>query len=125
MIEQGNKISLSEYLQALDNQSNLAKKLDEIFRDIDIIITYSTSGVATEGLDTVDKPDSCLIWTLCGVPVINMPIFRGPKRLPFGLQIIARKYNDLLLLKFISYLKKRNFIFDGPFPDIRTKLKHL
>lgn len=125
MIEQGNKISLSEYLQALDNQSNLAKKLDEIFRDIDIIITYATSGVATEGLDTVDKPDSCLIWTLCGVPVINMPIFRGPKRLPFGLQIIARKYNDLLLLKFISYLKKRNFVFDGTFPGIRAKLKYL
>lgn len=125
MIERGNKISLNEYFQALDTQAALAKKLHEKFEEIDVIITYSTAGVAMKGLDAIDKPDTCLIWTLCWVPVINIPVFKGPEDLPFGIQAVARRYNDILLLNFISYLKARNLISDGTYPDIREKVMHL
>ena len=124
MIERGNMVSLEEYLHALDKQASLAKKLDTNFNDIDVILTYSTAGVAMKGLEATDKPDTCLIWTLCGVPVVNIPISKGPNDLPFGMQVIARRYNDILLLNFISYLKERNLIHDGTYPDIKDKFKH-
>ena len=35
-------------------------------------------------------------------PSVSAPVFRSPRGLPYGLQIVARRYNDPLLLKFIA-----------------------
>jgi Asp-tRNA(Asn)/Glu-tRNA(Gln) amidotransferase A subunit family amidase len=94
---------LDEYLAALEKQKNLWKHLDDFFNNCDIILTLSTQGIAPK-LTEDDKPDTCLIWTLCGVPVINIPAFKGPQNMPFGLQIVSRRYNDYLLLSFAEFL---------------------
>jgi Asp-tRNA(Asn)/Glu-tRNA(Gln) amidotransferase A subunit family amidase len=54
----------------------------------------------------VDRPDHCLIWTFCGLPAINLPVFIGPKRLPFGAQIVSRRYNDYLVLSFAENISR-------------------
>lgn len=121
IISHGNKISLEEYRKALERQDKLSDELDSIFKkDYDIILNLSTGGEAMEGLDTNDRPDNCLMWTLCGVPVMNLPIFKGPKNLPFGAQIVARRYNDYLLISFAQFLRRKGVIWDGtyPFPEI-------
>ena len=66
-----------------------------------------------------ETDDPSLIWTLCGVPAINIPNFKSPEGLPFGIQVIARKYNDKLLIQFIKILHKLNIIKDGPYPKIK------
>ena len=60
-----------------------------------------------------EKVDSCLIWTFFGAPSISLPLFYDNKsKLPFGLQIVARRYNDFSLLDFsnkiISKIIKNN-----------------
>jgi hypothetical protein len=55
--------------------------------------------------------------------VVNVPRFKGPMDLPFGLQVISRKYNDYLLLNFLSFLKDKNYIIDGTYPDIKEKFE--
>ena len=35
---------------------------------------------------------------LVGIPAISIPLFKTPDGLPFGLQVMADKKNDLLLL---------------------------
>jgi Asp-tRNA(Asn)/Glu-tRNA(Gln) amidotransferase A subunit family amidase len=107
LIEDGSKISLSRYQNALSSQQEIAAKLDEIFvdNDLDAILTLATGGEALKGLDSVDRPDTCLIWTFCHLPVINLPAFRGPLNLPFGAQIAARKYDDYRLLALARYLE--------------------
>ena len=99
IIERGNRLTLADYLDGLERQNRLAKKLDGIFEDYDIILTLATGGEAPRGLTSPDRPDNCLIWTLCGVPAINLPVFKGPNRLPFGAQVVVRRYNDILLLE--------------------------
>jgi hypothetical protein len=42
------------------------------------------------------------MWTLTQLPSISAPVFRSPRGLPYGLQIVARRYNDPLLLKFVA-----------------------
>ncbi len=117
IIAHGNIISLTEYKKALDMQDKLSDELDSIFKkDYDIILNLSTGGEAMEGLDTNDRPDNCLMWTLCGVPVMNLPIFKGPKNLPFGAQIVARRYNDYMLISFAKFLRNNELLFDGPYP---------
>ncbi len=109
LIEEGNKISLTEYQSALIEQEKISSTLDKLFEknDLDAILTLSTGGEALKGLDGVDRLDSCLIWTFCHLPAINLPAFRGPLNLPFGAQIVARKYDDYRLLSLARYLENR------------------
>ena len=117
IITRGNHITLDQYKDALAAQARLAAALDEFFaNDYDILLTLSTGGEPLRGLDSVDRPDSCLVWTLCGVPAINLPAFEGPNGLPFGAQVVARRYNDYLLLSFVRYLHACGLIPNGTYP---------
>jgi Asp-tRNA(Asn)/Glu-tRNA(Gln) amidotransferase A subunit family amidase len=117
IIMRGNQITLDEYKDALDQQNQLARELDAFFENgHDILLNLSTGGEALKGLDSVDRLDNCLVWTLCGAPAINLPVFSGPNRLPFGAQVIARRYNDYMLLAFASYLCDQGLLGEAPKP---------
>ena len=77
--------------------------MDNFMNDYDAIITLSTSGKAP--LREVEEiNDSALMWTLTHMPVVSAPNFKSPDNIPFGLQITARKYNDIMLFNLIDYL---------------------
>ena len=80
--------------------------------------TSTTGGEALKGLDSVDRPDHCLIWTFCGIPAISLPVFVGPNKLPFGAQIVSRRYNDYLLLSFGEELSKIDLTPEPTFPQL-------
>jgi Asp-tRNA(Asn)/Glu-tRNA(Gln) amidotransferase A subunit family amidase len=105
IISRGNRISLAQYVDALDAQLSLARTIDEMFANgIDAIVALSTGGEPLRGRASMDRPDTCLIWTLCGLPVVSVPAFTGPTGLPYGAQIVARRYNDHLLLRLVRHL---------------------
>lgn len=111
IVTRGNRIALDDYKKAQAGQTALSHQLDDILaRDFDIVVDLSTGGEALKGLESVDRPDNCLIWTLCGVPTMNLPVFTGPNGLPFGAQIYARRYNDYLLLNFARHLQANGII---------------
>lgn len=104
IIGRGQQIGLGEYQKALGQQSLLSKTFDRLMDTYDILLTLSTGGEAFLGLNSVDRPDSCLVWTLCGAPAVNLPVFTGPIGLPFGAQVIGRRYDDYQVLQFASFL---------------------
>ncbi|OHD82355.1 MAG: hypothetical protein A3D90_02960, partial [Sulfuricurvum sp. RIFCSPHIGHO2_02_FULL_43_9] len=112
MLEDGQKMSRQQYVAALEKRHALVKILDKFLHQYDGIITLSTAGEAKIGLDSVDTIDSCLIWTLCEAPSINLPVFTGPNRMPFGAQVVFRKYNDKMLFRFLELLKAKQYIHD-------------
>lgn len=116
LIEDGTKINLSEYQNSLAKQEKISSVLEKILEKhgLDAILTLSTGGEALRGLDSVDRPDSCLIWTFCHAPVINLPAFRGPLNLPFGAQIVSGKYDDYRLLALAQYLENNQYISYSP-----------
>lgn len=103
MINAGNLISVDQYHTALKKQTALCLEMDEFMQDYDALICLSTAGEAPPR-GVMEKPDASLMWTLTHLPSINAPIFKSPNDLPFGLQIVARKYNDYLLLNFLDFL---------------------
>jgi Asp-tRNA(Asn)/Glu-tRNA(Gln) amidotransferase A subunit family amidase len=116
IIERGNRLNVEDYAKAMDEQEALSQELDQFLSGYDIVLDLSTGGEALKGLDSSDRLDNCLIWTLCGVPTINLPVFTGPHGLPFGAQIFARRHNDYLLLSFARYLKSCGVVIDAPNP---------
>jgi Asp-tRNA(Asn)/Glu-tRNA(Gln) amidotransferase A subunit family amidase len=121
IIRHGNEISLDQYRQALDDQHQISRAFDNFLaeNELDIMLDLSTGGEALEGLDSVDRPDNCLIWTFCGIPMINLPAFVGPTQLPFGAQVISRRFNDYLLLEFAEHLSSAGMIPEATYPPVQ------
>ena len=109
LIRDGNNISVEQYYKALKNQNELIHLMDNFFSSYDILISLSTAGEAPLRGE-VEKKDTALMWTLAHLPVVSAPVFKSPSNLPFGVQIVARKYNDLLLFDFIQYMAEKNFM---------------
>jgi Asp-tRNA(Asn)/Glu-tRNA(Gln) amidotransferase A subunit family amidase len=117
IIERGKKISVAEYHRALEQQESLASAMDEFFGECDVIVSLSTAGEAPLRQE-VEKPDPALMWTLAYLPVISAPVFTSPTGLPFGMQLAARKYNDLRLFRFADYLRSEELIPTGAHPRV-------
>ena len=106
MIDKGNKINKKKYLQSLLAQEYLTKKFELMMKDYDFLITPSTASVAPR-IGCIEKEDTSLIWSFFGAPAISLPIFFDEEtKLPFGLQIISSRYNDLSLIKFSELIIK-------------------
>ncbi len=101
LIEAGQRTSPAEYAQALDRQVELSRAMEQFTRGYDVLVTLSTAGEAPPR-HVEELPDSALMWTLTQLPAISAPVFKSPAGLPFGLQLVARRYNDPLLLKFVA-----------------------
>jgi Asp-tRNA(Asn)/Glu-tRNA(Gln) amidotransferase A subunit family amidase len=103
MVEHGMTISREQYEEALDRQRAMAREVDAQFSDVDAFVTLSVAGEAVLRTEP-EPPDSCLLWTLCMLPVVNIPSMTGPHGLPIGAQLVARRYNDLRLFRLVAHL---------------------
>ncbi len=106
MIASGLRITGERYQQALMEQNRIARAFDEAVQAVDVLLCPSTAGEAPMGLDGVDPPDTCLIWTLCGAPVISLPLLKGSAGLPVGAQAVARRFADYPLLDFARFVAR-------------------
>lgn len=103
LIRSGMGISVESYHEALIRQEELIQSMDRFFQGYDVIISLSTAGEAPMR-NEMERPDPALMWTLTHLPVVSAPVCTSPAHQPFGIQIAARKYNDLLLFNFIDRL---------------------
>ncbi|MDQ3019431.1 MAG: amidase [Bacteroidota bacterium] len=119
IITRGNNITVQQYHNSLKDQELITHSMDDFFDEYDIIISLSSAGEAPLR-EEVEKPDPSLIWTLAHLPVVSAPVFISPNGLPFGIQFVARKYNDILLLRFTDYIRDLGLIPEGvnPIPVI-------
>ena len=68
------------------------------------IITPAVIGEAPVGLGSTGSPVFCTIWTLCGMPAINLPLLHGPNGMPLGLQLVGPRGDDARLLRTANWL---------------------
>lgn len=102
--EEGRRITPAQYLAATRRQREMEAELDRALEGFDALITLSTSGEPPRVTDGPERDDSALIWTMCGGPSINLPLFVGPHGMPFGAQLVAPRYADYTLLDLAETL---------------------
>jgi len=93
----------------------LRDKTLEIFENHDLILLPTTPGVAFEfGANSADPIKMYLedIFTvlanLAGVPAISVPAGKNKNGLPFGVQLMANKFQDGTMLAFAKYVQAMN-----------------
>jgi Asp-tRNA(Asn)/Glu-tRNA(Gln) amidotransferase A subunit family amidase len=103
-IEEGREVAAVDYVAARETATRLRSALDGLFTDYDALVTPSAPGEAPTGLESTGSPVFCTIWTLLGLPAINVPILRGSAGMPIGVQLVGRYGDDARLLRTARWL---------------------
>jgi Asp-tRNA(Asn)/Glu-tRNA(Gln) amidotransferase A subunit family amidase len=104
MIEEGQKALAVDYNAAVDRIPGFNDELNGIFDEYDAILTPSALGEAPVGLDSTGDPAFCTIWTMCGVPALNLPLLQGPNGMPMGVQLVSYRGDDARLFRTARWL---------------------
>ena len=102
----GRELPLDAYVEALDTAEAFRRHLDDIFRDVDVLLTPSAAGEAPEGLGSTGDPRFNSIWTLSWSPCVTLPAGTGPKGLPLGIQLVGPRFRDEALLDIAAWSER-------------------
>jgi amidase len=86
--------SFERYSAAKQTAEQCRTQLDALFADYDVMLTPAAFGEAPIGMFAFDGVPLYQIWTALHVPVMSLPVFKGPNKLPVGLQLIAKRHDD-------------------------------
>ena len=106
-LERGRDIRALAYQRALARVPRLNEGFEEMFERCAAFITPSAAGTAPKGLDATGDPSFCTLWTLCGMPALNLPLMRGENGLPLGVQLVGPRGGDAQLLRTANWLVQR------------------
>jgi Asp-tRNA(Asn)/Glu-tRNA(Gln) amidotransferase A subunit family amidase len=99
LLARGRETSALEYQRALARIPLINEGFAELFSRFDAILTPSAPGTAPRGLESTGDPAFCTLWTLCGMPALNLPLMHGANGLPLGAQLVGPRYGDARLLR--------------------------
>jgi len=104
LLERGREVKAIDYQKALARLPVLHEGFEELFSRFDAVLTPSAPGTAPAGLEATGDPAFCTLWTLCGMPALNLPLMRGENGLPLGAQLVGARHGDARLLRTARWL---------------------
>jgi Asp-tRNA(Asn)/Glu-tRNA(Gln) amidotransferase A subunit family amidase len=104
-VENARGVTADKLLASYTLADSCRPAFDRLFgANLDVILTPSAPGEAPEGLHTTGNSIFQRIWTLLHVPCVAIPVGRGPKSLPVGIQLIGPRMGDMRLLEVAKLL---------------------
>jgi amidase len=103
----GRELPLAAYVEALETAEAFRRHIDDIFRDVDVLVTPSAAGEAPEGLGSTGDPSFNSIWTLAWTPCLTLPAGKGPSGLPLGIQLVGSRCRDEALVDAAAWVEAR------------------
>lgn len=103
-MDRGKAIPARDYLAALDWPRVLNAALEEVLSRCDAILCPAAPEPSPAGLGSTGSPICNGLWTLCGVPVVTVPLFQSSDGLPMGVQLVGRRWDDARLLRTARWL---------------------
>ena len=105
-IEGGRTIDTDAYLDFLDEADALRRAFAHALRPYDAALTPAAPGAAPEGLEFTGSRAQTMLWTLLGVPAVNVPAL-AVDGLPLGLQAVGRFGADATTLRAAAWCGAR------------------
>jgi Asp-tRNA(Asn)/Glu-tRNA(Gln) amidotransferase A subunit family amidase len=104
-LDEAQSIDAATYDEARSTAHRARGVLDEVFADIDALLTFSAPGPAPETLAATGNARFNRLWTLLGVPCVNVPGYENAAGLPVGVQVIAPFGHDREALAAARFLE--------------------
>ena len=105
-LSRGRETSALAYQHALARIPRLNEAFDELFDRFDAVLTPAAPGSAPS-ITTTGDPVFCTLWSLCGMPALNLPLLHGPDGMPLGVQLVGRRGDDARLLRSAGWLTEQ------------------
>ena len=102
----GRAIDADAYLSMLDEADGMRRAFDHALRPYDAALTPAAPGGAPQGLDFTGSRAQTMLWTMLGVPAVNVPIL-SVGGLPLGLQVVGRFGADATTLRAAAWCGAR------------------
>jgi Asp-tRNA(Asn)/Glu-tRNA(Gln) amidotransferase A subunit family amidase len=94
------------YDEAMAISVRARQALAKAFEDVDVLLTLSAPGAAPRGLGSTGDARYNRLWTLMGVPCVNIPTLIADGGLPVGVQVIARYGADAEALAAARFVEQ-------------------
>ena len=105
-LEEGETITPESYDAARRVAKAARLALSNVFADVDILLTPSSEGTAPKDLESTGMPTFNKLWTLMGVPCINVSGLFASNHMPVGVQVVAPAMSDRRALQTASWLEQ-------------------
>lgn len=104
VVERGRKISDERYSDSLEVMASATSFFTKFFNGYDAVITPAATGEAPVLGGGTGDPIFSTIWTLCGLPCLNLPLLVGESGMPIGVQLVGSAEQDDRLLRTASWM---------------------
>ena len=105
LLAHGATISDQAYQEAIELRNGAISYFGSLFNDFDAIITPSAPGEAPLfSAGNTGNPIFSTVWTLCGLPCLNMPVLMSENDMPIGVQLVGGREEDDRLLRMGSWM---------------------
>jgi Asp-tRNA(Asn)/Glu-tRNA(Gln) amidotransferase A subunit family amidase len=104
-LDESREITPADYDAAVAVALRARPALDAVFNEVDVLLTLSAPGAAPNGLSSTGDPRYNRLWTLMGVPCVNVPTLVAEGGLPVGVTVIARFGADAQAMAAASFVE--------------------
>jgi aspartyl-tRNA(Asn)/glutamyl-tRNA(Gln) amidotransferase subunit A len=111
LLDEGLSIPAVDYCDMLDQQQRFTQRVDAMFERYDVLLCPSTDTTAPATLETTGTPKFQAPWSCAGTPVVSIPCTLARDGMPAGIQLIARRGRDAMLLDVAEWCE-RSLAFD-------------
>jgi Asp-tRNA(Asn)/Glu-tRNA(Gln) amidotransferase A subunit family amidase len=103
-LDAAQKIDAASYDAARRTAHRVRRAMNDVFADVDVLLTFSAPGAAPAGLASTGDARFNRLWTLMGMPCVNVPGYIAADNLPVGVQIVAPFGQDARALYAARFL---------------------
>jgi Asp-tRNA(Asn)/Glu-tRNA(Gln) amidotransferase A subunit family amidase len=105
-IESASSITGEQYGRAIVRLETRRSEMAGVISAYDAVLCLAALSEAPEGLASTGSPLMNTSWTALYLPCITLPVLKGARGLPIGLQLVGKRNQDARLLKAAIHLEE-------------------
>ncbi|MEH3085709.1 MAG: amidase [Xylophilus ampelinus] len=107
LVDTGRTVAAADYRAALSLAREGRVEVLRLMDRSDALLVPAAPGEAPAGLAATGDPVFSRVWTLLGLPNVNVPGLLGPAGMPVGMQLVGRPGEERRLLEAAAELHRR------------------